>query len=425
MLPLLLLAATLQSAIHPEEAMRATNTPSLAVAVVKDDQVIYQQTFGAPANARFYLASAAKPMTALAAKLTLDIDAPLTTTLPALKLPTPLDPARMSVRDLLTHRLGFDNDPVIWRTSYSGDWTDAQLFSLLEHDSVVTPRVFRYDNLGYILTTYAIERAAGEPWPKVLRGRVLDPLGMHDTSDAPCIATKSAHTMNRGAGGLCTTIADMTRWLRVQMSDGTLDGKQLFPATLMRETHAPQIDLKKKFGRVDRYSYALGWYHGEYEHDLLMHHFGSYPGAWAHISWMPERHLGVVVLSSADNPLADAVAFLAYDTLLGKPDAQKKFDADVQMIRARQAKIAEQLATLSPAPVPKPAIGTYANDAYGTMVVGQTTVTVGDRESPLLAHGDHYFVQWLAGDEPEPISFAEQAITWRDRSFARQTNTSR
>jgi CubicO group peptidase (beta-lactamase class C family) len=92
MLPLLLLAATLQSAIHPEEAMRATNTPSLAVAVVKDDQVIYQQTFGAPANARFYLASAAKPMTALAAKLTLDIDAPLTTTLPALKLPTRLIP---------------------------------------------------------------------------------------------------------------------------------------------------------------------------------------------------------------------------------------------------------------------------------------------------------------------------------------------
>jgi CubicO group peptidase (beta-lactamase class C family) len=425
MLALLLLAATLQSAMHLDDTMRATNTPSLAVAVVKDDQVIYQQTFGAPANARFYLASAAKPMTALAAKLTLDIDAPLTTTLPALKLPPPLDPARMSVRDLLTHRLGFDNDPVIWRTSYSGDWTDAQLFPLLERDSTVTPRVFRYDNLGYILTTYAIERAAGEPWPKVLRARVLDPLGMNDTSDVPCIATKSARTMNRGAGGLCTTIADMTRWLRVQMSGGMLDGKQLFPATLMRETHAPQIDLKKKFGRVDRYAYALGWYHGDYEHDLLMHHFGSYPGAWAHISWMPEQHLGVVVLSTADNPLADAVAFLAYDTLLGKADVQKKFDDDVQMIRARQAKIAEELAKLSAIDMPKAAIGTYSNDAYGTMTVGEKTVKIGDREAPLLARGDLYFVQWLPGDEPEPISFKDQAITWRDRSFARQTNTPR
>lgn len=425
MLPILLLAATLQSAMHFDDAMRATNTPSLAVAVVKDDQVIYQQTFGAPANARFYLASAAKPMAALAAKLTLDIDAPLTTTLPALKLPPPLDPARMSVRDLLTHRLGFDNDPVIWRTSYSGDWTDAQLFSLLEHDSTVTPRVFRYDNLGYIITTYAIERAAGEPWPKVLRARVLDPAGMNDTSDVPCIATKSARTMNRGAGGLCTTIADMTRWLRVQMSDGMLDGKQLFPATLMRETHAPQIDLKKKFGRIDRYSYALGWYQGEYEHDLLMHHFGSYPGAWAHISWMPEHHLGVVVLTTADNPLADAVALLAYDTLLGKADARKKFDDDVQMIRGRQAKIAEALAKLSPATVPKSAIGTYSNDAYGTMIVGETTVKVGDREATLRGHDGLFFVQWLPGDEPDAIGFQENAVKWRDHSFARQTNTSR
>src|ERR1041385_658052 len=249
-----LLAATLQ--LHLDDAMRATNTPQLAVAVVKDDRVLYTQSFNAQPDTRFYLASAAKPLTALAAKLSLDVDAPLSTTLPALKLP--LDTARISTRDLLTHRLGFENDPVIWRTSYSGDWTDAQLFSLLEHETTITPRVFRYDNLGSLLTTYAIERAANDAWPKVLRARVLDPLGMSNTSDAPCIPTKSARTMNRGAGGLCSTIGDMTRWLRVQMSDGMLDGNRIFPATLMRETHAPQIDLKKKFGRIDRYAYALG-----------------------------------------------------------------------------------------------------------------------------------------------------------------------
>lgn len=400
--------------------MRATNTPSLAVAVVKDDHVIYTHTFGAQPDTRFYLASAAKPMTALAAKLTLDIDAPLATSLPALKLP--LDTTRISTRDLLTHRLGFDNDPAIWRTSFSGDWNDAQLFSLLEKNTTVTPRVFKYDNLGYLLTTYAIERTANDSWRNILRARVLDPLGMSDTTDAPCIATKSARTMNRGAGGICSTIADMTRWLRVQMSDGMLDGKRVFPATLMRETHAPQINLKKKFGRIDRYAYALGWYHGEYEHDLVMHHFGSYPGAWAHISWMPERGIGVIVLANAENPLPDAVALLVYDTLLGRPDAQKRFDDDVQMIHVQQAKIAEMLAKFTPARAPK--TGTFSDEAYGTLIVSESRVKLGDREAPLLARDGRFFVQWLEGEEPEEIKFGANEVVWRERTFRHQSVTS-
>jgi CubicO group peptidase (beta-lactamase class C family) len=415
----LVVAATLQSVMHLDVAMRATNTPSLAVAVVKDDRVIYQQTFGAKPDTRFYLASAAKPMTALAAKLTLDIDAPLSETLPALKLPPPLDPARISIRDLLAHRLGFENDPVVWRTSYSGDWTDAQLFSLLEHETKVTPRTFQYDNLGYILTSYAIERAAGELWPKVLRARVLDPLGMSNTTNEPCNATKSARTMNRGAGGLCSTIGDMTRFLRVQLSDGMLDGKRIFPASVMREVHSPQINLKKKFGPVDRSAYALGWYHGEYEHDVLVHHFGSFPGAWAHISWMPERGIGVVVLSNAYNPLADAVAYLAYDTLLGRADARKRFDDDVEKIRARLAKRADDVAKLSKAMIPE---GTYVNDALGTFIVSKSGVKFGDREGPLLARGDQLLVQWFDDDSPEKIAFKDDTIIWLDRSFTRQTN---
>lgn len=417
----LVLAATLQPVMHLpanlDAAMRATNTPSLAVAVVKDDRVIYQQTFGAKPDTRFYLASAAKPMTALAAKLTLDIDAPLSETLPALKLPPPLDPARMSIRDLLAHRLGFENDPVIWRTSYSGDWTDAQVFSLLEHETKVRPRTFQYDNLGYILTSYAIERAAGEAWPKVLRARVLDPLGMSSTTNEPCNATKSPRTMNRGAGGLCSTIGDMTRFLRVQMSDGMLDGKRIFPASVMREVHAPQINLKRTFGRVDRSAYALGWYHGEYEHDALIHHFGSFPGAWAHISWMPERGIGVVVLSNAYNPFADAVAYLAYDTLLGRADARKRFDDDVEKIRARLAKRADDVAKLSKATIPE---GTYVNEALGTFVVSQGGVKFGDREGPLLARGDQLLVKWFDDDSPEKIAFKDGAIIWLERTFVRQ-----
>lgn len=438
MLAALVLAATLTLDAPIEQAMRDTGTTALAVAVVQGDRVIYQKTFGSDANTRFYLASAPKSMTALAAKLLshekkLDLDAPLTSTLPTLQLPSPLDPARMSVRDLLTHRLGFQNGAVVWRTSYSGDWTEEQLFAILARHTTVTPRQFSYDNLGYMLASYAVERAAGESFANVLKSRVLAPIGMTQTSAEPCIATKSAKTMNRGSGGLCSTLGDMTRWLRVNMTDGLLDGKRIVPLTVMREVHAPQINLSRRFGRLDRYAYGLGWYHADYQGDLVMHHFGSYPGSWAHVSWMPDRNIGVVVLANIYAPLPDAVALLAYDTLLGRATARAQFDEDIQKVRervfARPQRFAEQLQKLASESQDSDRAlasytGTYTDEALGTMIVreenGELHATMGDRRGRMTrARGDAFLVQWYSDDGPDRITFGKDSLTWSDRVLQR------
>lgn len=434
----LVLAATLQQTLDAriEPGMGATQTRALAVAVVKDDRVVYQRSFNADANTRFYLASAPKPMTALTAKLLshdkkLDLDAPLTTTLTRLKLPAPLDPSRMSVRDLLTHRLGFESDGVGWRTSYSGDWTDDQLFSLLERHTTVTPRQFSYDNLGFILASYAVEQAAGEPWQTTLTSRVLAPAGMSSTDNRSCIETKSAKTMNRGAGGLCSTLGDMTRWLRVNMTDGMLDGKRVFPLAVMREVHAPQINLQRKFGRLQRYAYGLGWYHADYRGDVVIHHYGSYPGAWAHVSWMPDRNIGVVVLGSENNPFPDSVAMLAYDTLLGREDAGATFDAEVQQIAGFLGRIpamiddfAKKFAAESKDSDRTPAsyAGTYTNDELGTLVIeADGRAKIGDRAATLVrVRGDAFYARWFPLEAPERIVFGDDALTWRGRTFARR-----
>ena len=432
MIAALLLAATLQlNDASIEQGMRDTKTPMLAVSVVQNDAVVYQRMFNADANTRFYLASVPKSLTGMAAKSLshakkLDLDAPLTTTLPQLKLPAPLDPARMSVRDLLTHRLGFENDGVGWRASYSGDWTDEKIFELLAKTTVPTTRQFSYDNLGFLLASYAVERAAGEPWWTALQKLVLDPVGMTKTSNEPCIPTKSAKTMNRGSGGLCSTIGDMTRWLRVNMSDGVIDGTRVFPLAVMREAHAAQVNLDRKFGRLSRTAYGLGWYHADYEGDLVLHHFGSYGGgAWAHVSWMPDRGIGVVVLSNAYNPLPDSVAWLAYDTLLGRADAQKRFDGDIAEFRqilggmdGMIANVEKQVfdkAADSARPLPSYA-GVYENEPIGRFVVtldgAQLRATVGDRSAILRrVRGDAFLVQWF-GREPNRITFGPDSLTW-------------
>lgn len=439
MITAILLAATLDAALFDrriESAMRDVNTPALAVAVVQDDRVVYQKTFNADANARFYLASVPKSMAALTARLLaaekkLDLDAPLTTTLPQLQLPPPLDPARMSVRDLLTHRLGFDNEAVGWRLAYSGDWTDEKIFALLKETTEVTPREFSYDNLGYNLATYAAERAAGQPWQEVQRTRVLAPLGMNATNNVPCTTTKTAGTMSRGSGGLCSTLPDMIRWLRVNMTDGVLDGKRVFPLAAMREVHAPQISLERRFGRLNRYAYALGWYHADYEGDLVLHHFGSYPQSWAHVSYMPDRRIGVVVLANELNSMPDSVAMLAYDTLLGRTDAVARFDAELAKLREDQQKRPANLEAYVKRNAEKAAdsdrtpasyAGTYVSDAFGTMVVreadGKLHVTLGDRSSALTPiRGDTFYARWFRNGNPSLVVFGKEALTWEGRPF--------
>lgn len=440
MLNALILAATLSALDAPiEQAMRDANATKFAIAVVQDDKVIYQRTFGATSETPFYLASVPKSFTGLAARLLahekkLDLDAPLTTTLPQLKLPAPLDPARMSLRDLLTHRLGFNNDGAIWRTSYSGEWTEEQLFKILERHTVVTPRVFAYDNLGFNLAAFAIERAAKEPWSSVLSSRVFAPLSMKHTTATPCIPTKTSRTMNRGSGGLCSSVDDMTRWLRVNMTDGILDGKRIFPLAAMREVHAPQISLQRRFGRLDRYAYGLGWYHADYQGDVVMHHFGSYPGAWAHVSWMPDRKIGVVALANAYNPLPDVIAMLVYDTLIGRETARTQFDEDMKKIRdrvggrpQRNAELAKKIASEvgdSDRTLASYA-GTYVDEALGTVVVreqnGELHATNGDRSGQLIrARGDAFYVQWYADDGPDRVTFTKDGLQWMDRELKRQ-----
>jgi len=96
-----------------------------------------------------------------------------------------------------------------------------------------------YYNVGFDLLADAIETAAGQSYPDLLRARVTAPLGMADTSFAPtpeqcarlmigtgldgpgpCVDTHATD----GSGGLYSTGNDMARWLRhnIKEADGAL-----------------------------------------------------------------------------------------------------------------------------------------------------------------------------------------------------------
>jgi CubicO group peptidase (beta-lactamase class C family) len=252
------------------------------------------------------------------------------------------------------------------------------------------------------------------------------------------IPLKTDRTMH-AAGGMLSSVRDLSRWLLVNLSDGVLDGRRVFPREAMREVHSPQIGLDRRFGRLRRFAYGLGWYFGEDDGEIVVHHFGGYSGAQAHVSFMPDRGIGVAVVSNTDSRLPHLIAELIYDTLRGRPDAEKVFAADVAKLRAGKAGVAERIRQeeeklLRPLPEapPRPAAayaGDYENEDLGTIRIreesGRLVATMGDLRAILApARGDAFLLQWFPDDRPALITFStaepRARLTWNEKDFVKK-----
>ena len=446
------LAAALQPSPTPaiRDAVAATGTPGLVAVVVDRNGVVYAEAFGqrdkerklpVTLNTRFYIASSTKSFNALAALVSgVDIDAPLDKTLPQLKLPPPLDPARMSLRDLMTHRLGFANDPVVTRTSYTGNWDDDWLWSAMARFTKPIPRVYTYDNLGYVLLGYTIA-----PWQDTVAQRVLAPAGMTSTTTRvppPGAEVAMPYTLSRdgwvraepktpmqmhAAGGMYSTAGDLARWLRIQLGEGSIDGKQLFPRRTIRETQSPQIHFQQRFQRYDRFAYGLGWVLADFDGDLLIHHFGGYAGAQAHVSFMPERGLGVAVLTNSDGPFAHTVASYLYDRYLNKPDADAKLAEGVKRIQDAVGRAAssekarlEKAAAAAPSAPTRPIAGDWKSDELGTLSIARSgEARIGDVHGTVEPYGDSTFVFRYNGNAELLYLRPDGALVWQEVAFRR------
>ncbi|HYR12301.1 MAG TPA: serine hydrolase domain-containing protein, partial [Longimicrobium sp.] len=391
--------------------------PGVAIAVVTRDGPAYLRGFGVrdvhtrePVTPQtgFYIASSTKSFTGTLAAIldqrgVISLDAPLSRYLPELRMNAPLSADSITLRSLLTHTSGLSNEPIVFRTAFSGVHDDAQLIRLLGQSTPV-PRTYSYDNLGYVVAALAMERATGREWQDLLRDEVFRPLGMMHTtarvsearaagwplasphltgSDSVIRITleKQDNTMHP-AGGMFTTAEDLVRWLQAQLNGGRVDGRQVLPEAVIRTAQTPTAMHTDTFYRYVRNGYGLGWQSADYEGERMIQHFGGFQGWHAHISFLPERGIGVAVLvndaSPVNGPAPDVIATYAYDLLLGRPGVNAKYAAE----RERMARNAEQVRQriredyqrrMARPPTPeerKPFFtGSYDNEMMGTVDV--------------------------------------------------------
>jgi hypothetical protein len=204
-----------------------------------------------------------------------------------------------------------------------------------------------------------------------------------------------------------------------------------------------QVDVDADFFEFHRFAYGLGFYRARWDGDLLVHHFGGFPGYRSHLSFMPERGLGVVVLQNEGidgSRFADIVAAYVYDVLLGRDadararsrlDAMRRAVAENREARADQVTRLEALRQ-APETAARPLdayTGHYANERLGTLLVmadgDRLRIVWGDLHGPgLPTGGDTFLVDWIPGNPPATFEFTVDGdrvtgFDWGGRPFER------
>ncbi len=303
-----------------QQVMVERDLPSVAVAVVKDGKIVWEEGFGwadrerrVPATARtpYSLASISKPITAtglmvLVERGLVDLDRPANDYLRGAKL-TGLagDASGATVRRLLSHTAGLPlHYEFFYRDAVYGErkMEDA----IARYGILVYPpgTAYVYSNLGYGVIDQLIESVSGRSYPDFMRSEVFEPLGMeHSSVHLPAelegVAAQRYDGRRRpipyydfdhdGGSAVYASAHDLARFALFHLKAPLADQRPILKDST--------IDTMRKV-QTPRGSgpYALGWFVEQDRGFLRVWHTGGMPGVSTILGIYPRENLGVVVL---------------------------------------------------------------------------------------------------------------------------------
>ena len=289
--------------------MDANGLPGLAIAITRDERLVYAAGFGqadsstgeeaGPANL-FRIASVSKPITSAAImRLThthsLDLSRHVfgPDSILGARFPTPPGNERINkitVRHLLEHVSGFNNtpdDPMFQNTSYTHDqlikWVVNSSNRFLTRDPGT---LYEYSNFGFCVLGRVIEQISGMGYEEYVKTYVLNPSGatsMAIGANSPAARKprevtyypSSAYSLNvtrfDSHGGWVGSAIDLARFL--SYADGMFYHPDIISAA-DRSTMLTAANILDQDGINPRY--AFGWVNNG--GDIPQGHNGAMPG---------------------------------------------------------------------------------------------------------------------------------------------------
>ena len=402
---------------YANTVLQSHGGPGMAIAIVKDDRLAFAKGYGTrelgknepvDENTLFAIASNSKAFTTASLAILVDEkkvswDDKVSKYLPDFLMYDPWVTSELTIRDLVTHRVGLDTfsgDLLWYETTYSSDEILNRVRYLKPVSSFRTR--FGYQNLMFIAAGRVIEKVSGKSWCDFVRERILTPLGMSRTTctvkDLPTNAAwphnesgGKLRVLHRGnvdgataAAGLNSSVSDLSRWVRTQLGKGNFEGKQIFSQAQSWQMHQPylarQISARSAETNPTQHftAVAMGWMVYDYQGRKIINHSGGLDGMLSYTVLIPEEKAGFVVLTNSESPGFRVMMNKILDVLVNAP----KRDWNAEAVeRAKNDKAAaetertKQDAARAPNTKPTLALAEYAGTYPDTMYGGDVVIT--------------------------------------------------
>jgi len=314
---------------YVQREMRDVRAPGAGLVIVRGTSIIHDVGFGkADPSGRpvtpqtpFILGSLSKAFTALAiAQLaergSVELDAPVQRYLPWFRMRDAAASARISLRQLLHQTSGIPKGQGMRVVSASRAVTDSENAALIRRVRLHHPpgQLFEYSNANYWLLGLVVEAVSRQPYEQYVREHIFTPLGIHHTYTSEEVA--AAHGLASGyrvwfgfpraehlpfysrelaVGYLISTPEDMGRFLIANLGGG---GRQLG----LSDSTLAQLHNVAPGGRSP---YAMGWLNDFVGDVPIVCHTGPAANYHGDMLLIPQRGIGVALLSNLNNILLE------------------------------------------------------------------------------------------------------------------------
>ena len=383
--------------------MKGFDIPGLAIGIVANNRLIYAKGFGVrsksnglPVDTRtvFQIGSTTKAFLTATMAIMVDRgklrwDDRVVDLYPEFRLKDPWVTREFRVFDLPAQRSGLP--PLVNDILVMLNFKEPEMIRSLGHVEPVSSfrTTFAYTNITHLLAARIVAKATGAPdWNAVLQKELLDPLGMKDsTYTAEAIEAAPNHAKGHrwtpegtievpftpifpyhlaGSGNINSNIEDMARWVRMQLGNGTFDGRRIVSSENLAYTRMPKVALN------DRVFYDLGWYNYLTPNGNILWHDGDALSFGSFVGLVPDKNIGIIILTNETNVEApNSLGAWVLDRILGNA----KHDPVAENLKNAKATFeatAKQFAKpANPRPFPRlaPLTGNFVNSSLGKAVL--------------------------------------------------------